>query len=347
MGNKKLLSEFLKGHPLIWSFILIVILTVGCSNKGEKIVSKSVRDDSPVLAEVGSSKITQAEFKSYISNNSGFHRVSKERMEQWLNERVLEEVLYQEAVSKGMLQDPGIQRDIRQMLTSKLLDDYMRQEVWEKEIEEAEIKKYYDDHWKEFNRPDQIRIADIFIYVPEDASEEMHAEMKDKAMIVLDKALKSRKTRSGFGMLIKEYSDTPLNYRKGDTGFFNDHGQPIDLDRAIVDAAFAIERVGSISEQLIETADGYHIIMLTGKRSGVHIPLDNVRQKITQWIRRDKAATAKASYIESLKAESDIEVHDSRLSAFYDGMSKKERTIGRKIVSPGNGNNGPPALPGK
>jgi peptidyl-prolyl cis-trans isomerase C len=336
---------------LLLGFLLL--LGSACSRQDEsaKGFFREPKDDSPVVARVGGGAVTVADLKSYLSDksNANLQRVSKEQWEQSLDARVLEEVLYQEALRLELDQNPEMRRNIRQMLTSRLMDDYMKREVWSKEVDEAELQAYYDEHWSEFNRPEQLRIADIFIAVPENVTNTKTAELREKAETVLNRAIEQKTKRFGFGALVQEYSDAPENYRKGDTGFFDDRGHPAGLDKALVDAAFALERVGSMSEDVIETSDGFHIIMLTGKRSGVNILLENVRQKLTQRIRREKAAQARKAFIEGLKEKAHIEVDDKVLAGLLAELKAQAQTS--RPVSPGarapasQGNLNPPPLP--
>lgn len=334
---------------IVMALLLALLLSVGCSKK-EKTGNVSGQDDSPVLATVGDSRITVADFKSYVSDKAPSRpgRVSKEQLKQWLDDRVLEEALYQEAMRAGLDRAPQARQDIRQMLTSRLIDDTLKKEVWSKPISDAEIEQYYNDHWKEFNRPDQVRIADIFIAVPADSGRDEQAAFRAKADVVLKKALEVRKRRFGFGALIREYSDTPEKYRKGDTGFFDERGDPVGIEKALVDAAFSLGRVGDMADHVVEASDGYHVIMLTGKRSGVHVPLDNVRQRLTQRMRREKAQQTKKALIDKIKAESKKTVNEKVLVDLvkdFETKAAKERRASGTSYPRSGGNLNPPALP--
>ena len=293
----------------------VVLFFLGCSKQKEKTGNVSAQDNSPVLATVGNSPLTVSDFKGYVSDKLPSHpgKVSKAQLDQWLDHRLLEEVLYQEALRVGLERDPQIRRDIRQMLTSRLIDDHMKKNVWSKPIDDAEIEKYYNDHWSEFNRPDQVRIGDIFISIPAGVSPDERKALGEKAEEILKKALEVRGKRFGFGRLINEYSDIPQKYRKGDTGFFDERGEPIGIDKTLVDTAFSLTHVGDMANQVIETSQGYHVIMLTGKRSGMHTSLDSIRQRLTQRVRREKAAGARKAYIAGLKKKAKREVNEKVL----------------------------------
>ena len=166
-----------------------------------------------------------------------------------------------------------------------------------------------------------MRLADIFLAVPSDATENVQAETRKSAEAVLAEALEARDSRSGLGSLIKKYSDTPQNYSKGDTGFFDIKGKPLGLDKRMVEAAFKLDRVGSMADQVIESPDGYHIIMLIGKRSAVHSPMEHIRNELKQRIRRETAAKARQIYISNLQEEAEIQIDTKILSGMLDQLS--------------------------
>lgn len=329
--------------------LIFPVLLLGCSQNEDSVRTKA-GDDSPVVATVAQGRVTSADFESFVQDKLGGNprALTSDRLQQWLDERILEEALYQEALRIGLDRDPEVSRDIRQMLTSRLIDDYMKSEVWNKEISEAELEAYYAGHWKEFNRPGQVRIADIFISLPENATDTERSELKMRAEMILDEAIAAKEDRFGFGSLVRDYSDMPAGYRKGDTGFFDKEGLPIDLDSAVVNAAFSLERVGDMYEGLVETPDGYHIIMLTGRRSGVNVPLENVRQQLTRRIRREKAEKARKAYLDTLKETAKIEVNKGVLEDVMNDLRadmQKGRTSVKGIIPPAGGEQSPPGLP--
>jgi parvulin-like peptidyl-prolyl isomerase len=226
------------------------------------------------------------------------------------------------------------------MLIQKLLDEQMKRQVWNREIEEAEIHEYYRQHWEEFNRPEQVRVADIYIAVPADATEEHKVGLRRKAETALSEALGAREKRSGFATLIDKYSDSHERYRKGDTGFFDMEGKPVGIDGKLAEEAFKLERVGSISEQVIETPGGCHIIMLTGKRAAIQRPLDSVRNELIRRIQREAAAKARRGYIQRVKEKAQIQIGTEHMTAILEELKSQAKealpTSSKIPVTPGS-----------
>lgn len=341
----------------VFIFVLsafFLLLSFGCSERDESAntVSKDEGEKLPVVAKVGDNSITVWDLKSYLSDRSMSlrHRNSREDLTKRLDEMVIEEVLYQEALRLNLDKDPKVQRSIRQMLTQKLIEEQVNKEAWSRKIEEKEVQEYYDSHKDEFLRPEQIRLADIYVAVPPDASDEQRAELRKKAEKILAEALNTRKQRAGFGKLIREYSDTPEKYRKGDTGYFDKEGKPVDLSAQMVEAAFKLEKSGSIAEHVIEAPDGYHVIMRTANRSAIERPLDSVRNQLEQRIRREDLKKEREAYIEGLKKKGKIRIDTQVMAGILEELNRTART-GQPLstnISPlpmPGGASKPPSLP--
>jgi parvulin-like peptidyl-prolyl isomerase len=313
MIPKKSSSKSQKIIFVVGMVALCISLAFGCSKNEEenKRIAKGYANDFQVVAKIGEHKITEAEFRSYLSGRPVFQsQVAKNELAKRLDALILEEVLYQEAIRQKLDQNPDIRSRIRQMLTQELIDEQVNDTEWHREITDEELQNYYDQHWYEFNRPEQVRLADIFLEVPTNATEDEQSEIRKKAEAILDKAFKARGARSGFGSLIRKHSDIPEKYSKGDTGFFDKEGKPIGIHQQLAEAAFRLERVGSMAENVIESSDGYHIIMLIGKRSAVHRPMELVRKDLIQRIRRESVVQARQKYIDSLRERARIQIDE-------------------------------------
>jgi peptidyl-prolyl cis-trans isomerase C len=338
-----------KVRILLFSITAFLLLAPwGCSKKEEtkNNAVKSETPSSPTVAKVGQRVITVEELRGYLSTRPESLKLSatRETLEGLLEEMILEEVLYQEALRQKLDRKPEVRRTIRRMLIQKLLDDHLMQAVWSREIEEAEIRQYYEKHEAEFNRPEQVRAADIYIAVPGDASEQAREALREKAEAVLAKALRVREERAGFGILISEHSDTHPGYPKGDTGFFDMEGKPPGIDRRLAQAAFNLERVGSVAEEVIETAEGYHVIMLIGRRAAVERPLEEVRSEIKPRIQREAAARVRRDYMERLTQKGEIHTERDQLAAMVEELKNRAEggTAGeRKILLPPLGREAP------
>ena len=86
--------------------------------------------------------------------------------------------------------------------------------------------------------------------------------------------------------------------------------------------AFEIEKNGDIYENRVKTTDGYHIIMLMGKRSGVNRSFDTVSNQIKQRIRLENIQAKRLHYVESLKKNANIQINDTVVAEIVKEMRK-------------------------
>ena len=106
--------------------------------------------------------------------------------------------------------------------------------------------------------PEEIAASHILISFK--GAERSEAERaKDEARTLADEVLgMAREENADFAELAKEYSDGPTKEKGGDLGTF---GKDV-MDTAFEEAAFKL-KVGEISEEVVETPFGFHIIKRT------------------------------------------------------------------------------------
>ena len=308
--------------------LTILVLALGCSQKEEAAQTPPAKkaSTSPVVAQVGNNTISADDFKAFLATRprSYQRQMSEEEMRKRLDEILLEEVLFQEALRLEIDQHPDVRRRYRTMLTQKLMDEQINRKQWNREVTDEELQAFYDQHSAEFNRPAQARIADIFIGLPDGATDAQKTELQKKAEEVLAQALALKGQRAGFGRLVRQYSSPHKLYGKGATGFFDIQGQPLGVDKQLAQAAFELERVGSMAEQVIATPEGFHVIMLVGKRAALHRPMESVKNQIKRRIQREGVDKARQEFIETLKAQAEIKVDQAAVSAVQAELAKAQ-----------------------
>jgi len=336
--------------------ILLLLFPIGLFQKSkngqaaEKSENSAIVSAEDTIAEVDDESINVGYFTSYLSTRPlpAYSQVTATTLEKRLEELITSEVLYRQALRIGLDKEPEIRRRIQQILAQNLLEEKVNKPVREREITDHELQSYYNEHIDEFQRPAQARLADIFIAVAPAAASGQRKQKKAKAEKALAEVLAHKDEQLGFGKRILKYSDTPEKYPKGNTGFFDIQGKPIGLDTNLAREAFKLKDTGQVCEQVIEAADGYHIIMLTGRREPVNRPFERVKQQLRQRIYRERIALAQTEYIESLKKKCRIRINQDVLNELVKEQAKaKAVKVGRKGGFPAfpNDANVPPRKP--
>ena len=297
--------------------------------------------EARIVAQVDEQSIDTNYLTSYLSTrpSPAYSQLAAKTIEQRLEELITSEVLYREALRIGLDKRAEIRHQIQQILAQNLLEEKVNIPVREREITDQELQAYYDEHIDEFQHPAQVRLADIFISVNPAADSDERKQKKEKAESVLADVLAHQDDRLGFGKRILKYSDTPEKYPKGNTGFFDIEGRPIGLDLNLAREAFKLEKAGQVCDHVIKTADGYHIIMLTGRREPVNRPFEKVKEQLRQRMYRERIELAQAEYIEGLKQKCRIKINQD----VFDELVRKQEAKAKAVEAGRKG--GFPAFP--
>jgi len=109
------------------------------------------------------------------------------------------------------------------------------------------------------NGPTEYNVAQILVRVPENASESQKAALRAKA----EGLLKQAQGGADFAQLAQSNSDGPEAASGGNVGFREIGRLPALFANAILDLP-----VGNVAPQVIESANGFHVLKLVAKRAG-------------------------------------------------------------------------------
>jgi len=286
----------------------------------------------PAAVEVGKRALTVADVHDYVRNRPAA-MATPETFMTAVDTLVDSELLYQKAIAEGLDQDPATRQVIRQLLVQSLIEKKINRPTMERPVSEAEIRCYYDEHKNLYERPEQIRLAEIFIAGKS-------PDMRQKAKQVLVEALNA-KERFSFSRLISKYSGSNNRQAQGDTGFFDRQGKPGNIAHELVKVGFTLAN-GSIAPQVIETGEGFYIVKLVGKRQAFKTDLAKVSRDIERKIRRREIDEQRQALIDSLRQTTEIKVDNDILENIRLDIKAENNSVGRRA-----GGASPPPLPGR
>jgi peptidyl-prolyl cis-trans isomerase D len=144
---------------------------------------------------------------------------------------------------------------------------------------DEEILTYYESHPDSYRHPEQVRARHILLKVSSDVTDEERTAIRARA----NEVLASAQAGEDFAELAKQHSEDVTAASGGDLGFF---GRGM-MTPAFEEAAFALEP-GDISD-LVDTPFGIHIIKLEERREEGVDTLEEVRDKIAEEVRKQRA----------------------------------------------------------
>ena len=212
-----------------------------------------------------------------------------------LKGRFPSEVEFKKALSTMNLTEAGLRFQFeRDLAIRKLLDDQIG---GKSTVSEKESRAYYDSNLGSFKKPEQVRASHILIKVDPGADEAKKAEARTK----IESLQAKLKNGEDFGALAKEYSEGPSGPKGGDLGFFG-RGQMV---KPFEETAFSM-KPGQVSG-MVETRFGYHLIMVTERTPESTLSYEEVKDRLEQYLKKQKVQEEIAAYVETLKGKGKIE----------------------------------------
>ena len=275
-----------------------LLFAVACSNDGAKSAAPaSGKGDGDVVATYDGKRLTTADLQREIERlppRSRLQLSNPERVRQFVDNYVLNQLLYAEGEAKGYADDPEIQRQVDELRQRLIVQRVMKDFQEAPDISDAEVRAYYDANQRLFSGA-QIRASHILV--------------KDEASA---RSLREqlRTDPSKFEELAKANStDTATAARGGDLGYFGQGRMVADFERV----AFSLENPGDISE-VVKTPFGFHIIKLVERRDGTLKPFDETKDRIRVALVNERRQELVNKRFEDLKAKAKVTVNDDALS---------------------------------
>ena len=145
---------------------------------------------------------------------------------------------------------------------------------------EGEIEDYYRLHQDEYQQPKKVRARHILFRIPANAATPQIQAIVDRAKNVLNQA----QGGEDFAALARKYSEDTSAEKGGDLGYF---GQS-EMEKPFAEAVFSLKK-GEMSD-LVRTRFGIHIIKVEDIRDAVSSPLADVRERVVNALKQEKAA---------------------------------------------------------
>lgn len=276
----------------------------------------AISPDLLIVATVDGDPITLAEFLERFQR-AGFkpeHEAELEAKGDFLNRLIERKMLLREAHRRRIKIGPQeIDKRINSLRAERGKDmqdvvaalgvDYekWKSDIWEDlvierlmakslnrhtPVQSSEVRKYYQENAREFERPDQVRVRQIVVATEEEAQK----------MLALLRAQKD------FAQLAREKSTAPEAERGGDLGYFARGDMPAEFNVVFGLAPKGISGV-------VKSPYGYHIFKLEDKRRAGRVSIDEAYKSIADKLRREKEDLQYKAWFNELRARTKLEVN--------------------------------------
>ncbi len=219
--------------------------------------------------------------------------VMPERKRQFVENMIMNDLLYQEGQTAGYDRDSEIEQQVNDLRKRLVVQRVMRQYQTPPTIGDEQVRAYYDQHPDVYSTA-QIRASHILVR-DEETAKQVLAELKAQPERFAD--LASEKS-----------TDTTSAKKGGDLGTFGQGRMVPDFERI----AFAL-KPGETSE-VVKTQYGYHIIKVTERHEGERKPFDQVKEQIRATLRNQGLQQQVEGHFSALKKDADLKINDDVLA---------------------------------
>ncbi|MCA9529054.1 MAG: peptidyl-prolyl cis-trans isomerase [Myxococcales bacterium] len=255
------------------------------------------------LATVGDRTITVGDFAHYIAEQPPNIRPrfnNPQQRRELLEHLIQFELLALEAKRQGYMQSRAVVRGRQNALITALREHEIDEQIPLSSVTMKQVRAYYEAHPEEFNKPEQVRVSDVFTTDRKTAQKVLKQALADPSL-------------AGFRQLAAKYNeDSATRLSLGDLRFFSlepGEGEAESAPpEAVRKAAFSLQNQGDVYPTVIEAGGGYHVIKLTGRRAPMHRSFDQVERVLRNRLWRERRKAAMDALLDKLRHAADVEV---------------------------------------
>lgn len=216
--------------------------------------------ENKILAKVDGRQVYESDLNALMRNlgqNAAYFQGAEGR-KKLVDELVMHELMYSDAVEKNLENDTEFIEVINSMKKSMLQQYALRKMFNEISVTEEDIKSYYEAHNEKFKTDEMVSASHILV------------DSQEKAYEILEDITDGM----SFEDAAAQFSSCPSKEAGGALGQFG-KGQMVP---EFEDAVFAMQP-GEISEP-VKTQFGYHLIKMTGHTEKRNATLEEVYQEV-------------------------------------------------------------------
>jgi peptidyl-prolyl cis-trans isomerase C len=253
-------------------------------------------DGGPVIATYSDRRLTTAEVLEELKRLPGPSRAylgAPERKRQFVENLVMNDLLFDEGRRQGLDRDPEIDRQVNDLRKRLVVQRVMRAYQTPPTIDDDEVRKYYAEN-QELYSTTQIRASHILV-ADEATARRLRAELEEHP--------------ERFADLARDNStDSTSARRGGDLGTFAQGRMVADFERA----AFRL-KPGELSEP-VKTQYGWHLIKVTERKDGEPKPFDQVKESIRAMLRNQRLQAQVQDHFDGLKKDANVRIDEAALA---------------------------------
>ncbi|MEO5340918.1 MAG: peptidylprolyl isomerase [Magnetococcus sp. MYC-9] len=259
-----------------------------------------------VVAEMGGIKISDTEYHTLKSQmapevQDNLEKDAKFRAA-FVKESVIKKYVASQGRGAGFDRKPEVRQHMDRAAEQVLMAQYVASlaEPPADFPSEEEVKRAYEQSKDRLRKPGQVRIAQIFLAVPQDADAARKKDVRGRVYQIFKEAVANPKK---FGELAKAKSDHSESAAKGgDMGWVG--GNQLTPELLPIIAALQPNEISSP----VQTAGGWHLFKVLETKKGEQLPLSAVKSVLIKALRQQEKQKKEQEYFAQLLQSTPVSV---------------------------------------
>jgi len=233
-----------------------------------------------------------------------------------VREILMKKAIVAKAKKEGFDKKPEIKEQLGYVFDNFISQEYLAKVVISGvTVSEDDLKRFYQEHEKEFLIPEQVTVRHIMISVPKEAKPEEKEKARSRIEVILQRLHKGE----DFAKLAGEISEDQNSAQKG--------GElaPITLGKTNSEefekAAFAL-KTGEMSG-IVTTSYGFHIVKMIERQEKRKAPFPEAREYIFNKLKTDFEQKKAQEFVEQAVKDAGMEIYGEPESSAKAGDLKK------------------------
>lgn len=224
---------------------------------------------------------------------SRVYMTQPERRKQFVENLIMNDLLFREGEREGIADDPEIQRQVDDLRKRLVVQRVMRKYQTAPPVSDEDVRAYYDAN-PDLYSTTQVAASHILVK-DEETARQIRAELAEHP--------------ERFADIAKEKStDTASAKKGGDLGLFGQGRMVPEFDRV----AFSL-KPGQVSDP-VKTRYGWHIITVTERKEGERKPFDQVKEQIRTTLRNQRLQQQVDGKFEELRKAAGVTIDEEALA---------------------------------
>ncbi|MBM4279640.1 MAG: hypothetical protein FJ137_02400 [Deltaproteobacteria bacterium] len=290
------------------TFVVLSAALTGCNQPaggGKGTTTTAATKGGTPVARVGDTVVTVDDLQKKLDEQSPFIRAryaEPEKRKELLDAQVRFEVLAAEAAARGYAADPEVQEALKKLLVQRLTREEFDGRVQLKDVADAELQKYFDEHRAEYDKPEMVRASVITVVATTPGAK---AKADEAQRLAADPTKKD--DRIFFKDLVAKYStDEATRPAGGDVRYVARDEAMSRFGKDAADWLFSSDEANAVSPVVSSTTaagQAFHVFKRTGQRKALSRSFDQVKNQIKNVVYREKRTAAFNTFVDELKTK--------------------------------------------